>query len=167
MFNFCPQCKTDNLLFVNKHYWTCKQCEFVYFHNTAAAVAGIIECNNQILLTVRAKEPGKGLYDLPGGFVDPKESLEQALSRELQEELQLDIQTNQWQYFMSQPNTYEYKDITYNTQDCVFTCRLASVVELKLEKSEILQAQWFDKDKIPFEDMAFESLRQALEAYVK
>ena len=166
MFNFCPQCKTEKLLFVNKRYWTCEQCEFVYFHNTAAAVGAIIECNNQILLTVRAKEPGKGLYDLPGGFVDPNESLEQALSRELQEELQLDIAPSQWQYFRSFPNTYEYKGMTYNTQDCVFVCRLETAATFTLEKSEILQAYWLDKDKIPFEKMAFISLKQALEDYV-
>lgn len=166
MLNACPQCKTDNLRFIDQRYWHCEHCPFVYFHNTAAAVAAIIECDNKILLTVRSKEPGKGLYDLPGGFVDPNESLEEALTRELYEELQLDIKPSHWQYFSSSPNTYEYKNITYNTQDCAFICRLEKVTELTLEKSEILDAQWLEKDNIPFEKMAFKSLRKALERYV-
>ena len=46
---------------------------------------------DEVLVAVRARNPGKGLLDLPGGFVDPGESLEVALYRELQEELGFDM----------------------------------------------------------------------------
>ena len=160
MFKYCPQCKNDNLLFIDNHYWTCQQCDFVYFHNTAAAVAGIIEYDNKILLTVRAKEPGKGLYDLPGGFVDQNESLEQALSREVQEELGISI--TEWRYFVSLPNLYQYKNITYHTLDSVFLTSLAEQPKLTLEASEISDSAWFNVIDIDLETIAFPSLRQAI-----
>lgn len=51
----------------------------------AAAVAGLIfNEKGQLLLTIRAKDPGKGLLDLPGGFVDMGENADQALRREIE-----------------------------------------------------------------------------------
>lgn len=113
MFNFCPICKSTHIKRSNLPLIECSNCDFTYFHNYASAVAAIVCCNGHILFNVRAKEPALGYLDLPGGFVDYDESLEQALTRELKEELNIAI--SQWQYFCSQPNTYKYKDITYKS----------------------------------------------------
>ena len=165
MFNFCPKCGQQNISFVDKRYFICKDCDFLYFHNIASAVAGIVTCNDEILLTRRAKDPGKGKWDLPGGFVDPNESLEQALSRELIEELNLPI--SNWKYFCSHPNRYTFSDIEYRTEDSVFVAQLSSKPLLTKEDDEIICAQWFHVDEIPINDIAFDSIKSSLISYFK
>ncbi|MCQ8877593.1 NUDIX domain-containing protein [Pseudoalteromonas shioyasakiensis] len=166
MFKFCPNCKSINIEFINQHYWQCKDCDFLYYHNTASAVAGIIKFKDQILFTTRAKHPCKGMLDLPGGFVDHNESLEKALSREIQEELGLEIDSALWQYLVSYPNTYKYNDITYHTLDSVFYYELKSNPYFKLQKSEISEAKWIEISKIDFDMIGFESLAKALKIYL-
>jgi bifunctional NMN adenylyltransferase/nudix hydrolase len=51
----------------------------------------IVVCQSHILLIKRKDHPGKGLYALPGGFVEPGEWLQNALVRELIEETQIDV----------------------------------------------------------------------------
>ena len=87
---FCPKCGCQTLLSVSQKECRC-DCGFHFFQNVAAAVMVAICWQDEVLVAVRARNPGKGLLDLPGGFVDPGESLEVALRRELQEELRFDM----------------------------------------------------------------------------
>ena len=50
------------------------------YKNVAAAVGVIIVYNEKIVMTLRAKDPGKNSLDLPGGFVNKNENLEEAFS---------------------------------------------------------------------------------------
>jgi ADP-ribose pyrophosphatase YjhB (NUDIX family) len=75
-----------------------------------------------VLFIRRAKEPRKGFLALPGGFVDPGESAEQATVRECKEETGLDIKDVK--YAANFPNTYEYKTVCYSTCDIFFTARV-------------------------------------------
>ncbi|MDU0353977.1 NUDIX domain-containing protein [Paraglaciecola aquimarina] len=162
-FQFCPRCKSDKISSLNGHKHLCLECQFEYFHNTAAAVAAIICCDDEILLTVRAQEPEKDQLDLPGGFVDHNETLEEALSRELKEELSVDI-TN-WQYFYSGANTYHYKDVIYQTCDVVFVCHLTEKPILNADVAEIAAYQWVRVDELDSSRIAFVSLRKAIEQF--
>lgn len=166
-FKYCPNCASENFSFENNRRFECFDCGMVYFHNVAAAVAVIIEKNEKILFTVRNREPQIGMLDLPGGFTDPDESAEETCARELKEELDLDIVPNDFKYFMSQPNDYQYKKIPYKTEDMIFTTVLPDNVKFELEKSEILAVKWIEKSEIRFEEIAFESLRNAVKAYLK
>jgi len=51
----------------------------------------VLVCNAHILLVKRGKQPGKGLYALPGGFVNENEKIEVCCLRELQEETKIQI----------------------------------------------------------------------------
>lgn len=164
VFSLCPKCGS------NEHNgqvgpFICDRCGFTFFQNTAAAVAGIIEVDDHLLFTRRAKSPGKGLLDLPGGFVDADEGLEQGLSREVQEELGIDI--TQWQYLCSFPNTYHYKDIDYKTSDAIYYCRLPTLPNCRLQEGEIAQVLWVHRDAVDVSQMAFESLQLAVNQYLK
>lgn len=57
-------------------------------------VDSVVECNGHILLIKRKHNPGKGLYALPGGFVNQFEKLEDAMLRELKEETKIDVSRN-------------------------------------------------------------------------
>ena len=165
MFKHCPKCSHEKIEFINDRYFKCSNCEFVYFHNVATATAAIIVYNNEILMTVRAKNPEKGKLDLPGVFVNPNETLEQGLSREIDEELGLKL-TN-WLYFCGLPNTHTFKDITYYTQDCVFINRLASKPAITIEQSEITDYLWLNMDLLDTSRMAFNSLKTAVERFIQ
>lgn len=166
-FNFCPNCASKNFIFENNRRFECFDCGMVYFHNVAAAVAVIIEHDQKIMFTVRNREPGKGMLDLPGGFTDPGESAEQTCSRELWEELALDIPAENFRFFKSHPNDYNYKNIPYKTEDLIFTAKFPADAVLKLEESEISAVRWIEKSKINLDEIAFDSLRKAVKEYLR
>jgi NADH pyrophosphatase NudC (nudix superfamily) len=165
MFNYCPICNSENIKFVQEHYFNCADCDFIYYHNVASAVAAIIVFEDKILFTTRAQSPGLGLLDLPGGFVDPNETLEQALSREINEELGVDI-TN-WQYFCSQPNIYRPNNIEYRTLDSVFLSEQKNSLNFTLQETEISKICWISPEQIDLEKIAFPSTKAALKIYLE
>lgn len=164
-FTFCPKCSKETLsLTENKLY--CHACDFVLYLNCAAAVAVIIRHEDEILLTLRNQNPGRGKLDLPGGFCDPKESAEETCSRELLEELGLPIHEDQLVFIKSLPNVYAYKGIDYNTMDLFFEYRVdqKDIVE-KLEFQEISKVLWVKLSALHLEDIAFESQKNFLQHY--
>lgn len=107
----------------------------------------------------RGREPSKGLLDLPGGFVDPGESAEQALKRELMEEL--DLELSQFQYVGSFPNRYPYKNIDYTVVDIVFSATLQERPTWH-DHDELTGIIWCDPKRLKDEEIAFESVRACL-----
>ena len=91
-FAYCPVCGQPTFVERNEKAKMCTHCGFVYYFNPSAAVACFIRnAAGELLLVRRAKEPGKGTLDLPGGFVDMYESGEEAAAREVREETGLEI----------------------------------------------------------------------------
>ena len=126
----------------------------------------IIKHKDEILLTRRNQDPKKGKLDLAGGFVDPKESAEETCVRELQEEMQIEVDISQLKYLGSLPNIYEYKEITYNTIDLFYEYEVANKFEVQLEISEISETLWIKKSDLNSEDIAFDSQKAFLKSYV-
>ncbi len=164
---YCPKCGKKTLNWDGEKKWSCSNCEYVLFHNVAGAVAVIIKNGNEILFTRRNQEPKKGKLDLAGGFVDPKESAEETCVRELFEEMQIKVDISQLKYLISLPNTYEYKNILYNTIDLFYEYEISEKLELHLEQSEISEAVWIKKEAIKLEDIAFDSQKKFFETYIK
>jgi ADP-ribose pyrophosphatase YjhB (NUDIX family) len=140
----------------------CSYCGMIYFHNTASAVGAVIETPEGILLVKRNHEPRKGFFDVPGGFVNYNETLENALIREIDEELSIKVQNIN--YFRSYPNVYEYEGITYFTTDVFFRCTLDKIPNLS-PNDEIAEFKYFNAAEIPFEQLAFQSAVKALKDF--
>ncbi|MBN1118735.1 MAG: NUDIX domain-containing protein [Bacteroidales bacterium] len=164
LFKSCPKCGEERITFDGIKKYSCENCDWTFFQNTAAAVAGIITFQDKVLAVRRNRDPGKGLLDFPGGFVDPNESLEQALYREINEELRAEI--NNITYLCSSPNTYKYKGITYSTCDSFFTAEIDND-NFELEKSEIAEVVFLDKNELNPDLFAFKSMRAGIEAFRK
>jgi mutator protein MutT len=128
-------------------------------------VAGIIVNDaGQLLVTVRAADPGKGGWDLPGGFIDPGETAEHALAREIKEELNLDVVSID--YFASAPNEYTYKGVTYLTLDIAFICHAADLSAMK-PLDAIEQTMFLPPESIDLDRFAFSSIRTFVERFQK
>ena len=142
----------------------CRDCGFRFYINVAAAVAAIIlDDEGRILLTRRAKEPAKDTWDLPGGFVDFGETAEEALKREVLEELNLDLDT--FAYFRTLPNVYEYAGFNYRTLDLFYTCRAKDLKQIKT-LDDVSGYEFKSPGDIVLDDVGLLSIRKGLECYI-
>jgi len=164
MFQYCPNCAAPSPEFPRNRKIYCPACGFSYYHNNAAAVAVLIAVEDRYILLRRGKEPGKGLLDLPGGFVDPGESAEEACRREVMEEIGAEI--TDLEYSGSRPNTYPYGGITYNTCDLLFRARCGADSFIRQEE-EIQEILLLKKEEISLDGVAFESIRRFLAEELK
>jgi len=159
----CPRCAANDLTWPTPKNFTCRQCGFVLYLNIAAAVAVIIECQGKILFGLRKHDPGKGMLDLPGGFVDAGETAEAAALREVREEAGIELP--KIQYLFSLPNTYHYRDIVYDTLDMIYLCHLSEPPRMKAA-DDLEQLLWIDYDEIAYERIVFSSLRRGVQLFL-
>jgi ADP-ribose pyrophosphatase YjhB (NUDIX family) len=114
-----------------------------------------------VLLARRAVEPFLGYWDTPGGFVEPGESLEQCIRRELREEAAIEIEVGR--LVGSFPDTYgPAGDATVNA---FFECRLVSGEPAP--DDDVAELRWFERDALPGHgELAFACVRAALGAWL-
>lgn len=127
-------------------------------------MAVIIECRGRLLFGVRKHEPCRGMLDLPGGFVDPDETAEEALRRELREELHIEVSAPR--YLFSFPNRYPYRGIEYDTLDLIFLVRYDAPPAITAG-DDLAEVLWVGRDEVPYGKIAFESLRRAVRRYLE
>ncbi len=161
-FKYCPRCGERNLRQNDTKSFACPSCNFVYYHNPIAVAVGIIEYNEKIIITKRAREPQKGMLALPGGFVDYEESLEDALVRELREELNLSVAAPI--YLCSHWEKYLYRDVLYFPTIGFFVVRVDDLSNAQAG-DDIDDFILIKPDDIDHSELAFESDRVALARY--
>lgn len=86
--NFCRRCGTE--ITPHGEGFRCVNGHMLYASAAAAAGIFFVTEDNQLVLSVRGIEPYKGQLDAFGGFVELNESVEEALEREIKEEVCLD-----------------------------------------------------------------------------
>jgi NADH pyrophosphatase NudC (nudix superfamily) len=166
-FTFCPNCASQNFKFENNFKFNCNDCDFVYYHNIAAAVAVVLKFEDKILFAVRNVDPDKGKWDLPGGFIDPNENAETAACREIKEELGLLISPSNLKYIVTEPNNYFYKNVPYRTMDIFYEVELQSDNISITAKDEIKDLVWVKQNEIDLDKIGFISIRNVIGARYK
>ncbi len=108
--NFCRRCGQP-LKEKAKNFWLCQQSHSTYLNPSPAAGVFFITDDHQVLLSRRGIEPGKGMLDSFGGFVDTYESSEQAIEREIMEETGLSSESYEpLRIFCTAPMDYLYEE---------------------------------------------------------
>ncbi len=164
-FRHCPQCARPSTC-ASPREFCCEHCGFRYFHNVAAAVSAFVVHDGHLLLTRRAHAPAAGTLDLPGGFVDPDESLEEALARELHEELALTVSTSQMSYLFSLPNRYPFAGITYRTADSFYRLDYRARPAV-LARDDVAAVMWVAMPAINTDEIGLQSVRAAVERFLR
>jgi len=161
---FCPKCGSANFKYREDNSFLCENCKFHLYINSAAAVAAlIVNDKGEILLTKRAIEPQKGMLDLPGGFVDVMETAEHAVSREIKEELNLDVKS--MKYFMSYPNEYVFGGISVFTIDLAYICRVDSFDGITA-MDDISGFEFYYPNNVPLEEIGSISMRKIVNTFI-
>lgn len=159
---YCPHCGEP--AFQNGPFkpWSCGRCGFKLYPNVAAAAGVfILDDEDRILFNQRAHEPGRGKLGLPGGFLDPRETAEEAVVREAREEVGLPV--FDLRYLGSFPNQYFYGGVLYDTLDLFFTGRAAHK-DVTLDPAEVSAVFWRKPEAVRENEMAFPSYFRALNA---
>lgn len=163
LFLHCPKCGLA-ATHPGKAPFHCAACGFLFYFNPAIAVGAILQSpDGRILLVRRAKNPHLGKLTVPGGFVDSGEVAEDALRREIREEVSLDIA--QLTYFCSLPNDYHYQGVSYQVLDFFFTGQAPSL-DARADPGEVTEICWLRPSDIRLDEIAFASVRRALEQFL-
>jgi NAD+ diphosphatase len=136
---FCGRCGKPTYSAQNDRAKVCSACQHQTYPRISPAILVAIEKNDKILLA-RSSHFRPGLYSILAGFVDPGENIEQAVHREIYEEVGLEVKN--LRYFAS--DAWPFPDSLMIS----FTAEYASG-EITLDNKEIEAAAWFDKNNLP------------------
>jgi len=115
------------------------------------------------MLARRAIEPNAGMLDLPGGFIDPGESAEEAVRREMMEELQVEV--TRMKYMASFPNTYPFSGIDIYTVDMAFICEIESTDRV-IPGDDISAVEFVSPEQINIDELGFDSMKKIISYYI-
>lgn len=163
IFRHCPRCGARRAELNNP--LRCVACGFLYYFNPCCAVGGLVlNHQGEILLLRRAKEPARGLWAVPGGFIDIGETAEIALRRETLEEV--DLELGEARFLCSQTNSYHYQEITYPVLDLFFVATATDPARAR-PLDGVDAFRWCQPRELRLEEIAFPSIRLALQRYVQ
>ena len=161
----CPRCGCNAFITNdNGRSFNCEECHFNFYMNNSAAVACLIfNSQGKLLLARRAIEPAKGMLDLPGGFVEPMESAEEAVVREINEEL--GIQVTNAVYLASFPNEYIFSGFSVFTIDLAFVCEVDDL-SLLVPADDVSEFEFIFPKDVKKEDLCSESMGNIISHYI-
>jgi ADP-ribose pyrophosphatase YjhB (NUDIX family) len=141
----------------NRPRYVCQACAAVHYENPKVVVGCVPEFEGRILLCKRAIEPRLGYWTVPAGFMEIGESLPEAALRETWEEAQARVDLGP---------LFAIVDVIHAAQVHVFFA--ATLPEPSFGAGdETLEARLFSVSEIPWSELAFPSVRIALEQYLE
>lgn len=136
---YCGRCGAPTENKTDERAKVCMNCGTVAFPRMSPAIIVAVVRDNAILLAHAARFPG-AMYSVLAGFVEPGESLEDCVRREVKEEAGVELKNIR--YFGSQPWPFP------NSLMVGFTAEYAGG-EVVMDGKEIVDARWFTADHLP------------------
>ena len=157
--NFCSNCGAPVTLKVPpgdtlpRH--VCDRCDTIHYQNPRMVVGCIVEWEERILLCRRAIEPRYGLWTVPAGFMENGETTLQGAARETLEEANARVEVGA---------LYAVYNIPHINQ--VYMLFRARLLDTDFSAgAETLETRLFDEADIPWDELAFATVRNTLTHY--
>jgi NAD+ diphosphatase len=136
---FCGRCGTETGSGPSELAKECPRCGMLFFPRLSPAAIVLVRRGDSVLL---ARSPGfpPGMYSVLAGFVEPGESIEETIEREIREEVGIEV--GNVRYFGSQPWPFPHSLMIGFTADYAGG-------ELSTDPTEIEDADWYPADDLP------------------
>ena len=135
----------------------CPACKFISFPRLSPAVIMSVVRGKEILLARSPRFPA-GMYSTLAGFVEPGETLEETVAREVREEVNVEV--CKIKYIDSQPWPFPHSLMIG------FSAQYASG-DIRTDNNEIEDAQWFSRDNLPLLPTRMSIARHLIELFIK
>lgn len=136
---FCGVCGHPTRQALSDRALVCTNCEHRAYPRISPCVIGLVRNGDRCLLARGVRTP-EGVFTTLAGFIEPGESAEEAFAREVFEEVGLRIKNIR--YVRSQPWPFPSQLMLGFYADC-------DEEDMHIDPSEILEADWFEADKLP------------------
>ena len=137
---FCGKCGSATEVKSDERAIICPSCKTAVFPKISPAIIVSIVCKDKILLAHNSNF-SHNWYSLIAGYADIGESLEEAVLREVREEVGLDVKNIR--YYKSQPWPYS------GSLMIGFVAEADDKQEIQVDKKEITEAAWFSRENLP------------------
>lgn len=137
---FCGRCGVELQDKKDEQALICRGCSHIIYPRINPCIIVAVRDGNKILLARSVRFPKTGFYSVLAGFVEPGETLEDCIRREVMEEVNIRIKNIR--YFGSQPWPYSGSLMVGFTADY-------DGGDIQLQADEIADAKWFIKDSLP------------------
>ncbi len=159
--NFCSECGSSQLVFVvpdgdQKTRFVCRDCKTIHYQNPNMVVGCLIVEDEKVLLAKRGIEPRLGYWNLPCGFLENDETVEEGAKREVLEETGAVVKLSHLHCVYSLPKANQVYLIFFAT-------RINDTLLINEESTEV---KFFHFDEIPWDDIAFSSNTFAIKKYI-
>lgn len=154
---YCGICGTPTEMALEERCLLCHRCSHRYYPKISPCVICLVTCGDKCLLARHERLP-EGMFTTLAGFIEPGETAEQAVKREILEEVNVNV--GNLQYFRSQVWPFPAQLMLG------FTAEYESG-ELKPDGKEIIEAQWFDVGDLPLVPPASTISAQLIRTFVE
>ena len=160
---FCSECASPVSLAIpagdNRPRYVCGQCAAIHYQNPKMVLGSIPVWERggelKVLLCKRAIEPRHGFWTLPAGFMENNETTSEAAIRETQEEAGANIALGDLFTLLNVARVHQ-----------VHMFYLATLLDLDFAPGEeSLEVQLFSEAEIPWDELAFPTIRTTLELF--
>jgi ADP-ribose pyrophosphatase YjhB (NUDIX family) len=156
--NYCPDCgaglERHRVAGEPRNHWYCSRCKASHYDHPMVVVTCFVASGKRLLWIQRELEPQRGLWAIPGGFLEQNETLAEGAARELQEEAGVVIPPRQLQLYMT-------GTITFINQ--IYVAFRATVeTDYSLPGIESRDCRYFSRDECPWDRVAYPEVNDSI-----